>query len=227
MLKEPHQHDINEKYWIIVFLQISFINLMRDQVSQTIDRFYRNGSLTHSIKKWVKIGIFATCELISISWQIYGNVIYYTEKSEQIKRCNNSNNGSFMMTMFLLLILGYCYFVLYAMFIGLLIYMKMRRLSRRRNNRSQTQQIMQSISRVRFSEDLFGAISEENECIICMAPFTNEDMVTKLDCPGKHYYHTACIEGWIQQGSNQCPMCRSNINEVGSRNLSGSNAVQA
>ena len=103
-----------------------------------------------------------------------------------------------MLTMFLLLMLGYCYFVLYAMFIGLFIYVKMRRINRRRNSISQSQRIMQSISRVRFSEELFGAMSDENECVICMSPFTTEDMVTKLDCPGSHFYHTTCIEGWIR-----------------------------
>jgi len=56
---------------------------------------------------------------------------------------------------------------------------------------------MRSISRVKFSEELFGAISEENECIICMTPFGSNDMVTKLECAGKHFYHTTCIESWL------------------------------
>ena len=61
---------------------------------------------------------------------------------------------------------------------------------------------MQSLSRVKFSEELFGAISDENECIICMTPFTSDDMITKLDCSGNHYYHTSCIENWI---NNETP----------------------
>lgn len=70
---------------------------------------------------------------------------------------------------------------------------------------------MKKLSRVKFSEELFGAIGEENECIICMAAFNKEDMITRLECPGNHYYHTACIESWIQQGKSQCPMCRHDI----------------
>lgn len=128
---------------------------------------------------------------------MYGNVIYYSRDPEPVRKCKELNNGSFMMTMFLLLLLGYCYFFLYALFIGLFIYMKLRRMNRDRSRRSETSRIMQSISRVKFSEELFGAIGEENECIICMTPFTRDDMITKLDCPGKHYYHTACIENWI------------------------------
>ena len=55
---------------------------------------------------------------------------------------------------------------------------------------------------MKYSEELFGAISDENECIICMTAFTEEDTVTKLECPGRHFYHTACIEGWLKQGGN-------------------------
>ena len=71
---------------------------------------------------------------------------------------------------------------------------------------------MQSLSRVKFSEELFGAISDENECIICMSSFTSDDMITKLDCSGNHYYHTSCIENWINNGGDKCPMCRQPIN---------------
>ena len=63
---------------------------------------------------------------------------------------------------------------------------------------SQSSDIIRQISRVRFSEELFGAISDENECIICMAPFTEQDMITKLNCDGNHFYHTNCIENWIR-----------------------------
>lgn len=100
--------------------------------------------------------------------------------------------------MFLMLILGYIYAIFYIIFICLFIYIKWRRMNNDRSRRSETSRIMQNISRVRFSEELFGAISEENECIICMTPFTSDDTITKLDCPGKHFYHTACIENWIQ-----------------------------
>jgi len=60
---------------------------------------------------------------------------------------------------------------------------------------------MRSLSRIRYSEELFGAISDENECIICLSPFTSEDLITKLDCQAGHYYHTSCIESWLRQGT--------------------------
>jgi len=112
--------------------------------------------------------------------------------------CKKTRNYSFILTMFLMLILGYIYAVFYIIFICLFIFIKWRRMSTDRSRRSETSRLMQSISRVKFSEDLFGAISEENECIICMTAFGPDDTITKLDCLGKHFYHTACIENWIQ-----------------------------
>lgn len=171
---------------------------MREKVTERIDKAYREGSLTERQKKYLKVGIFASCECVSLAWQVYGNVLYYSSEPQPIRKCKEINNGSFLMTMFLLLLLGYCYFILYALFIGLFIFMKLRRYSHARTRRSETSRIMRSISRVKFSEELFGAISEENECIICMTPFTHDDMITKLNCAGRHYYHTACIEDWIR-----------------------------
>jgi RING-finger-containing ubiquitin ligase len=128
-----------------------------------------------------------------------------------------------MLTMYLMLILGYIYAVFYVMFLCLIGYIYWRRMSNNRARRSETTRIMRSISRVRFSEDLFGAISDDNECIICMTAFGPDDMITKLDCPGNHFYHTACIENWIAQGSTQCPMCRHDISGL----IPGGNANQS
>lgn len=43
----PDPHAVTEKYWIIVFLQISFVNLMREKVTQRIDKAYQEGKLTY------------------------------------------------------------------------------------------------------------------------------------------------------------------------------------
>lgn len=117
-------------------------------------------------------------------------MIYYTKEKPEVEMCKKSKNYLFILTIFLMLILGYIYAIFYLLFICLFVYIKLRRMSSNRSRRSETSRIMQSISRVKFSEELFGAISEENECIICMTPFKEDDMITKLDCPGKHFYHT-------------------------------------
>lgn len=173
--------------------------------------------------------IWLVCELVNLTWQIYGNVIYWNKEQPDVEVCMKRENYQFLLTMYLMLILGYIYAVFYVIFVCLFIFIKWKRMSNDRARRSETSKLIHSISRVKFSEDLFGAISEENECIICMTPFGPDDMVTKLDCPGNHFYHTSCIENWIQQGSSQCPMCRHEINgqNIGSSSHSELQAVNA
>ena len=114
--------------------------------------------------------------------------------------------------MWIILMTSTLYFFIGLVFICFIGYLKMRRFMRNRSRISDSTRIIRSISRVKFSEELFGAISDENECIICMMPFNEDDLITKLNCDGKHFYHTSCIEGWIKQGNNQCPVCRQIIN---------------
>lgn len=91
-------------------------------------------------------------------------------------------NESFVSLMFMILLLGYLYFVLYAIFLLLLVGVYFRRFNNTRQRSSQASRIIRNISRVKFSEDLFGAINDENECIICMTSFGPDDLITKLNC---------------------------------------------
>ena len=81
----------------------------------------------------------------------------------------------------MLIIFGYFFFVIYCLVLTLLGGLYTRRFLSRRNRISQSAQILRSIPRTRFSEELFGAIGDENECIICMTPYTENDTITKLD----------------------------------------------
>jgi len=157
--------------------------------------------------------MWAFGEVLNASWQIYGNFIYYANKTPEVEKCMQQKNSSMLVTMFLLLVLGCVHFILYFFLVLIVIYIKWRRVNSTRSRRHDTARVMKSISRVKFSEELFGAVSEENECVICMSAFSANDMISKLECPGKHYYHTACIESWIKQGSTICPMCRQPIND--------------
>merc|ERR1719263_2558260 len=102
--------------------------------------------------------------------------------------------------MFILLIFGYIFFVIYAVVISLVVALYCRRFTNRRNRVNKSNEILKSISRIKFSEELFGSVADENECIICMTPYGENDTITKLDCSGRHFYHTECIENWIRQG---------------------------
>jgi len=159
---------------------------------------FQEGHITYKQRKYAKMSLWIVCEFVNLVWQIYGNFIYWTKEEPKVEVCLKTDNYVFILTMYLMLILGYIYAVFYLLFICLYIYIKWRRMNTTRSRRSETSRLMQNISRVKFSEQLFGAISEENECIICMTPFGPDDMITKLECPGNHFYHTSCIENWIQ-----------------------------
>ena len=101
--------------------------------------------------------------------------------NKKIVVCNERKNSGFYFTMFMILILGYIYFVIYALFFLLITTLYLRRFLSQRNRVSQSTTILKSISRIKFSEELFGAISDENECIICMTAFQQTDTITKLN----------------------------------------------
>lgn len=157
----------------------------------------------------MKICALFSIEVIHAIWQIYGNIIYYNlSKDQTVLKCYDQRNPGFIFAMYMLILLGYVYFVIYFILICLISIVFLRRFFNHRSAISQSGQIIRNISRVKFSEELFGVISDENECIICMTAFGPDDTITKLNCDGNHFYHTPCIENWIRQGSNQCPMCR-------------------
>lgn len=208
---QVHEHAFNHKSWLLVYVGVCLGNFLRDSANKRLDKMFNEGNISYRQRKYTKITLWLSCEFVNLAWQVYGNFIYWTNEAPKVEICLKTDDYVFVLTMYLMLILGYIYAIFYVIFICLFVYFKWRRLSSRRSRRSETSRIMQSISRVKFSEELFGAISEENECIICMTPFGPDDMITKLECPGSHYYHTACIENWIQQGSSQCPMCRHDI----------------
>eukprot|EP00917_Polyrhabdina_sp_WS-2016_P027998 GHVP01059740.1.p1 GENE.GHVP01059740.1~~GHVP01059740.1.p1 ORF type:complete len:297 (-),score=38.40 GHVP01059740.1:154-1044(-) len=51
-----------------------------------------------------------------------------------------------------------------------------------------------------------GAIS----CSICMADYDAGDKLVILPCTGRHKFHEACVDQWLQR-SRLCPNCRSSV----------------
>lgn len=45
-----------------------------------------------------------------------------------------------------------------------------------------------------------------NRCQVCLSDYEHKDKLRILTC--QHAYHTACIDKWLTQGSNNCPVCR-------------------
>ena len=59
---------VNHKFWIVIYLQISFINLMREHATKKINDAYEAGRLTYKQRKIIKITIWAIGELINAFW---------------------------------------------------------------------------------------------------------------------------------------------------------------
>jgi hypothetical protein len=59
---------------------------------------------------------------------------------------------------------------------------------------------------------------QQTECIICCEDFTNEDDVTHLNCNSKHFFHTTCIQTWMEKGKVSCPLCNHVFTEVEMQN---------
>jgi hypothetical protein len=54
---------------------------------------------------------------------------------------------------------------------------------------------------------------EGNEsCRICLEDFKKDDTVTPLPCNSQHFFHTACINQYIEADHRACcPICRASI----------------
>ena len=72
--------------------------------------------------------------------------------------------------------------------------------------------MLRSIQKIRYRTLANDIDNSDEECIICYMEYKDEDVVSKLGCNEKHVFHTSCIEEWIRQGKNSCPVCRAPIN---------------
>lgn len=53
--------------------------------------------------------------------------------------------------------------------------------------------------------------SEQGEfCVICQIEYEEGDKLASLDCGNRHWYHVACIKGWLERSAT-CPLCREEI----------------
>jgi hypothetical protein len=46
------------------------------------------------------------------------------------------------------------------------------------------------------------------KCHICMDEYKDNDPVSIVACPKKHYFHTNCINKWLEH-NNHCPKCKT------------------
>eukprot|EP00441_Pelagodinium_beii_P044292 CAMPEP_0197629792 /NCGR_PEP_ID=MMETSP1338-20131121/7509_1 /TAXON_ID=43686 ORGANISM="Pelagodinium beii, Strain RCC1491" /NCGR_SAMPLE_ID=MMETSP1338 /ASSEMBLY_ACC=CAM_ASM_000754 /LENGTH=169 /DNA_ID=CAMNT_0043200891 /DNA_START=139 /DNA_END=648 /DNA_ORIENTATION=- len=72
------------------------------------------------------------------------------------------------------------------------------------NANTMSSDLMQRLTRVKVKA------SEDCECGVCLSRIGPEAEAIKLPC--KHIFHHRCIEKWLTQCKNSCPMCSAAIN---------------
>ena len=50
------------------------------------------------------------------------------------------------------------------------------------------------------------ALRSGERCGICLEEWADEDRCRVLEC--RHVYHAGCVDEWLVESSNTCPMCR-------------------
>ena len=122
-------------------------------------------------------------------------MIYYEYRGkngsqEAYNKCMDENNQGFQFAILMFLLFGYGSFVLMLVFLLILCCIFTRHRRANRQAQSQSSRVLNTISRMKFSEDLFGEVNEDNSCVICMVAYDKKDTVTKLKCNDKHFFHT-------------------------------------
>ena len=64
------------------------------------------------------------------------------------------------------------------------------------------------------------------DCPICLATFLHVDEVRCLNCPSMHLFHRECIDPWLLQQKNECPLCLFPIDIHGDGNSSDSTSEE-
>jgi len=92
----------------------------------------------------------------------------------------------------------------------LVLFRECSRIRKRRTVKRQVRVIPEVIFR---SEGLEanGIKLTNDSCPICLANFKEETKIKLLPCD--HGFHTECIEPWIRQHSDSCPMCRETVTD--------------
>ena len=63
--------------------------------------------------------------------------------------------------------------------------------------------LFNNMIKVKYRDAEFVNLQEDNnkECIICLDEYKAEGFITQLKCNTKHYFHSPCIEEWVNKGN--------------------------
>ena len=174
---------------VFTFVTIETLNVeMRDRMNSSLYWDTRRGA-----KKWILTVIGVTKELSELAWMIWGATMYFSSESDG---CADENWG-FMFLMLFFLIYAALKIVIIFVAIGVACFFCYRRQRQRYNERAASSDILRSLSQVKYSALSIAQSETDEMCSVCFVDFTEEDIVTKLDCNEKHIFHQYCISTWI------------------------------
>lgn len=206
-MKKKTSCGIPVMYWLEMFFIIfglrSLSQLARIYVIQNFYRFRQRYELSRLV----------LIDGAIIAWLVYGNTLFYSKKNdcEKYEATEGLNDlmqvililGYLMMAMYLIILCSIPFLYYYIQSIN-----EQRRIISGQINQDQVPSVLESLSRVAYNPNEF---THENQCSICLTDYAEMDIVTQLLCDKRHYFHTKCLEQWIQNGQNQCPLCRKPI----------------
>jgi hypothetical protein len=136
-------------------------------------------------RKKLVLAIVTPKEVTELAWQFYGATLYF---SKEATGCSD-RNGFDMAFMSIFLLFAICkVFLLILMMIALVISLIVKRMQKR-SERSASRNILRSLARIKYSALSVASAESDEECSICFCEYTDNCIVTKLDCNEKHIFH--------------------------------------
>ena len=95
-----------------------------------------------------------------------------------------------MIIMVLFLVLAVIKLLVILAVLGILCLHFVANKMKKRNERAASKNILRSLGRIKYSAlGSIGQSETDEECSICFMEYTEEDIVTKLECNEKHIFH--------------------------------------
>jgi hypothetical protein len=92
------------------------------------------------------------------------------------------HNQGLKFCMFMILFIGYFFLFFGTILICLVSQNHYRAHLRRKHDLGASKRIINTLQKQKYSVELFGELREENECIICMSSYKENDIITCLKC---------------------------------------------
>ncbi|RWS22713.1 zinc finger: C3HC4 type-like protein [Leptotrombidium deliense] len=89
------------------------------------------------------------------------------------------------------------------------------------NNRSEvilTEEELENLTKLKVNSEV-----AQESCTICLEPFVQEECIRILAC--KHSYHKKCVDFWLLNFREVCPLCGKSINNENAENSNVLNVI--